>query len=47
MAAENPGSGDERLFDAVLKARAASLDGLEDEPEERAAIQEFDGETTP
>ena len=33
---ENPVSGDERLFRA--------LESLDDDPEERAAIQEFDGE---
>ena len=44
---ENPGSGDEILFDADLKARAAFLDGIEDDPEERIAVQEFDGESTP
>ena len=39
VAAENPISGDERLFRA--------LESLDDDPEERAAIQEFDGGTTP
>ena len=39
VAAENPISGDERLFRA--------LQSLDDDLEERAAIQEFDGETTP
>ena len=41
------GSGDETFFDTDLRRIAAVLDGLEDDPEERAAIQGFDGETTP
>ncbi len=44
VAVENPGSGDEACFDANLKARANFLDSIEDDPEERAAIQEWDGE---
>ncbi len=39
VAAERGEFGDERLFRA--------LESLDDDPEERAAIREFDGETTP
>ncbi len=39
VAVEKGESGDERLFRA--------LESLDDDPEERAAIQEFDGGTTP
>ncbi len=43
VAAENPESGDEAFFSTDLKTRAAFLDGLEDDPEERAGIQKWDG----
>ena len=43
VAVEIPDSGDEAFFSPDLKTRAAFLDGLEDDPEERAGIQKWDG----